>query len=63
MFDIFLMVTLGGKARRSLRRPIASATSVTPKAAPGRDAQGDHQPHSRHSSRSHRDSWPVAARE
>jgi len=41
--DIFLMVTRAGARRRSLRRPIADATSMTPKAACNCDALGDHQ--------------------
>ena len=41
--DIFLMVTRAGARRRSLRRPIADATSMTPKAARNCDALGDHQ--------------------
>ncbi len=39
----FLMVTHGGAARRSLRRPMADPTSGTPKAVPLYEALRDHQ--------------------
>ena len=39
----FLMVTRGGAARHSLRRPMADATSGTPKAVPLYEALRDHQ--------------------
>jgi hypothetical protein len=37
------MVTRAGTLRRSLRRPIANVSSVTPKALCPREALGDHQ--------------------
>jgi hypothetical protein len=43
MPDILVMVTRVGAQRRSLRRRIADATPVTPKAACSCDAFGDHQ--------------------
>jgi len=45
MLEIFfVMVTSVGAPRRSLRRRMANATAVPPKAARCSDAFGDHQP-------------------